>query len=802
VRYISLIILLYFISETVNAQQIIVKNLQTNEILENVAVYNQRKDKSVITDESGIASVHSFEESDTLFFQHPAYETFSAPFSEIIAKGTILLVRKNILIPEFVITASKHRESRTEVPYLVDVISTKKLELSTSQNSADVLTASGNVFVQKSQVGGGSPILRGFEANRVLLVVDGVRMNNAIYRSGHLQNSLTIDNAVLERVEVIFGPSSVIYGSDALGGVIHYITKTPQFADSTASLKVGGSSYIQGASASTGIKSHIDLNFGFKKLALLSSVTYGAFGDMRMGYRRNPFFEDWGKQPDYVQRINGVDSLVANTNPNYIRPAGYNQIDLLQKIIYKPNSMVDFQANIQYSNSTDINRQDQLNNRLEDGAPEFSEWYYGPQERLLTMLKSTVNKPNDFFTTFEATLAYQDIEESRYTREFRIDTLYQQIEGVKIGSGNFDFYKQISNKQTVSYGIELNFNRVSSVAQKENIVSGLQLPDITRYPDEGTSTMSSGAYVAYKTRVHPKLLTSIGLRYQYYILNAKYGEYYQELPEVFQNINLENQAITSTLSLIVNQTRSFNWNVIFSTGFRSPNLDDLSKIRLTSGKLTLPNSELDPEYSYNAEFGLSKTFDGYIQINGNYFISYLTDAITRAAYTFEDGSDSIYFQGSYRTTYQNVNSSEALLHGFSLNLVSDLNSNVSFRSTLNYTYGRNLTDNTPMAHIPPIFGRTDFSYELKRFIADIYIVYSGWKHMRDIVETGEDKEEEATIYGFPGWYTINLTTGFNFNEYVVFQFSIENMTDNFYMPFASGVPAPGINFVSALRVKF
>ena len=84
--------------------------------------------------------------------------------------------------------------------------------------------------IQKSQLGGGSPIIRGFEANRVLLVVDGVRMNNAIYRSGHLQNALTVDANALEIVEVVFGPSSTIYGSDALGGVVHFYTKKPEFS--------------------------------------------------------------------------------------------------------------------------------------------------------------------------------------------------------------------------------------------------------------------------------------------------------------------------------------------------------------------------------------------------------------------------------------------------------------------------------------------------------------------------------------------------------------------------------------------
>ncbi|NJN34367.1 MAG: TonB-dependent receptor plug domain-containing protein [Saprospiraceae bacterium] len=69
--------------------------------------------------------------------------------------------------------------------------------------------------------------MRGFEASRVLLVVDGVRMNNLIYRSGHLQNAITVDQNMLDRVEVLFGTASTVYGSDALGGVVHFFTKKP-----------------------------------------------------------------------------------------------------------------------------------------------------------------------------------------------------------------------------------------------------------------------------------------------------------------------------------------------------------------------------------------------------------------------------------------------------------------------------------------------------------------------------------------------------------------------------------------------
>lgn len=800
-RIYILVVLVVFVSYQSFAQVVTVKNRKSEETIDNVAVFNQFMNKATLSNMDGRVDLEQFAQSDTLYFQHPSFETYTVHYKDLPNDGVVFLARKNILIPEFVVTATKHRENKKDVAYLVDVLTPKKIDQIPTLNSADLLAATGNVFVQKSQAGGGSPVLRGFEANKVLLVVDGVRMNNAIYRSGHLQNALTIDNAILERVEVIYGPTAVVYGSDALGGVIHYMTKTPELMDTSEAVNVGGTAYLRGASATNSIKGHLDVNLGFKKIAFLSSITYSSFGDMQMGYRRNPFYDDWGLQKDYVTQINGIDSLVANADEYKVRQAGYEQVDLMQKIFIKPSDFVDLEANFQYSNSTDIHRQDQLNNR-EDGIPEFAVWNYGPQRRTLGMLKSRFYRANDIYDHFEATVTYQDIEESRITREYRQDTVYRQTEGVQVGTVNLDFFKKVASKHDFSFGFDFNYNKVGSTAEKSSIITDAVLPSITRYPDEGTSTMASGAYVSYKTRLHRKLITAAGLRMQYYTLNAAYGDFYNDLPDVFRNVDLEAQSMTYSLSFIVNQTSSFNWNVITSTGFRCPNLDDLAKIRLTSGKLTLPNADLKPEYSYNGEIGFSKTFDGYIQINGNYFVSYLTEAITRLPYAFEDGSDSVYFQGRYRSTYQNANSTEALIHGFTVNLISDLNSDLSFKSTLNYTYGRDLSNDEPLAHIPPIFGRTEFSYELGKLFFEINLVYAGWKYIENMVTTGEDKEDEATIHGYPGWYTINLNSIYTITNFLDLQLSVENVTDNYYKPYASGVPAPGINFVGTIRAKF
>ena len=136
-----------------------------------------------------------------------------------------------MLIDEIVVAANRWEQEKKQTPNRILTIRPSDLQFYNPQTAADMLGQTGQVFVQKSQLGGGSPMIRGFAANSVLIVVDGVRMNNAIFRSGNLQNVISVDPFNLDNTEILFGPGSVMYGSDALGGVMHFRTKSPGFVD-------------------------------------------------------------------------------------------------------------------------------------------------------------------------------------------------------------------------------------------------------------------------------------------------------------------------------------------------------------------------------------------------------------------------------------------------------------------------------------------------------------------------------------------------------------------------------------------
>ncbi len=789
---ISFIISALFLLASLEAQQIRVLSASDHTPIENVAVFSSSRESSAITDTIGNIDLSIFSPGDTVIFQHPAYVKSTISMERLMGMKTVELVRKKVLIDEFVISASKYRENKLMIPYMVDVLEESMLRESTGLTAADILEGTGNIMVQKTQGGGGSPVLRGFEANKILLVLDGVRLNNAIYRSGHLQNSITIDHSILERTEVIFGPSSIIYGSDALGGVIHYYTRDPEVAVDKATV-FKANAYTQFASANTGFTGHLDFSAGRKRWASLTSVTYKKFGDLRMGSRRNPTLGEWGKVLHHVDQVSGMDSTLANPNPLIQLNTGYSQIDLLQKIRYTPSKYVDWILNLQYSTSSDIDRLDKLNDYSGDNL-KYAAYYYGPQNRLLASLKNVLKKDNPFFTNMTNIIAFQRIDEDRYSRKFRKDDLLTQMEDVSVFSLNTDLLKIWGPKHKLNYGLELNHNQVESEAWYEHIVSGLHSTTQTRYPEGGSKTWNASAYTSYKWIIGEKGVLNGGARYSRAGLSSDFTA--GILP--YEHIEINNSAFTGSLGFIYTPSDNWQINTILSSGFRNPNVDDFGKVRAKDDYITVPNASLSPEYSYNAELGISRIVEGYMKIELVAYYTYLKDAIVRTAYQI-NGEDSLLYDGDLYRVTTNYNAAQGIIYGGSLRFTSNLNRNITFNGTLNYTHGHNITDDVPLGHIPPFFGRTNITYRRDRFFFDIYAVYQGWKHTEDFSPYGEDNDGEAMEYGFPGWWTLNLKTGFNLGQHIDLMMAVENLFDEFYKPHAAGISAPGRNFIVTAR---
>jgi hemoglobin/transferrin/lactoferrin receptor protein len=712
--------------------------------------------------------------------------------------GKIPMFPNQHSVDEVVVSASKFSEKRKDLAQKVQVISKQELALMNQTSTADVLANSGNVFVQKSQLGGGSPIIRGFETNKVLIVVDGVRMNNAIYRGGHLQNVITMDNGVMDRVEVVFGPGAVVYGSDAIGGVMHFTTKNPTLSTTDKTL-IKASAFTRYMSAVNGYAAHADVSVGTKRLGSLTSFTYSNFGDLRQGARRNDFVGSFGARPWYVERIQGVDSMIMNSDTNLQVGSAYSQYDVLQKFTFKQKEGVLHKLNLQLSNSSNIDRYDRLT-QTSNGNPRFAEWYYGPQFRLMSAYTLELSNPTNMYDAARMTLGYQAIEESRMDRRFKKNFLNHRIEHLDIFTLNADFTKKNGDHE-FRYGLDAWHNQVKSTAFQKDIVADTIAPLDTRYPDGGSNMMSVAAYATHTWEISDKLILNDGLRASYVGLNANFVDQ-TFFPFPFDDIAQQHLALNGNLGLIYMPNKLWRMSISGSTAFRAPNVDDLSKVfESVQGSVLVPNPNLKAEYAYNGEFGISRVLSEGLSIQATGYYTLLTNALTVGAGTFK-GADSVVYDGQLSQVMTTTNAGRAYVYGFEAMLSGKLNDHLSMIATVNYTKGRNVSDSIPLDHIPPVFGKVAMVYTLGKLRTELFVNYSGWKRLADYNMVGEDNFAYATPYGMPSWATVNARVNYNFSRQLSLQVACENILNQNYRNFASNISAPGRNFIVTLRGNF
>lgn len=799
---IKLLILLSGLSISSYAQTITIRDNSTREPLENVIIQD-KNNVQVKTNIKGKADLSGLLKSDSVFVFQYGYSTKKIWLGIEVADLFVDLSSKSVNLDEIVFSANRKAESKLDVPYQMEIIKQKDIEFSNPATSGDMLQNTGQVFVQKSQAGGGSPSLRGFEANKVLLVIDGVRMNNAIYRGGHLQDVMTIDPNMLERTEVVFGPSSTIYGSDALGGVMHFYTKNAQFSSDDKML-VKANAMVRYATATQEKTGHLDFNFGWKKIASLTNITFSDFGDVMSGSTKlNGYTNAWDRNY-YAERVNNRDTMSVNPNNNLQKGSAYSQMDIMQRFTIKTGKYITHNLNFQYGTSGFLPRYDRLNGDYSGGKFKFAENGYGPQKRLLAAYTLKFDKKTLISDNVKVILAYQKIDQDRITRRFQNTNRKTQMEDVVVLSANVDTYKQIKEKHELRYGLEMTSNDVKSTAKFKNIITNSETPADTRYADGGSKMATMAVYASHAWEVNKNFVVTDGLRFTNTSLVCNFKDTtFFKFP--FTTAKQNNQAVTGNLGFTWKSENDYKVSLLTSTGFRSPNIDDMSKVFESAGStIIVPNPNLKAEYTYNFELGISKVIQGKYKFDVTGFYTSLTNALVVRDYKF-NGSDSVMYQGVKSKVQATQNADNTYIMGVSGGVQFDFNEHVSFKSVLNYTYGR-YTDSKndtviPLDHIAPVFGQTSIIYKNKNVDGEFFICYNGKKSIADYSPSGEDNLSYATSNGMPGWFTLNIRLGVSLTKSLRLNVACENLTNNRYRVFASGINAPGRNLIVSLRYK-
>ena len=811
-----LIFITYLIVYTSSAQSITILDADSKFPISNVVIFNENKSKKVTSDKNGIVDISTFAANDILSFMHISYVEYEVLKRQLPTTNMVYLKSSALQLDEVFLSATKGKETRKRIAEQIAIFSIKDIQRTMPQTSAEMLAEMPGIKVQKSQAGGGSPVLRGMEANRVLLVVDGVRMNNAIYRKGHLQNSITVSPTMLDRVEIIFGPSSVIYGSDALGGVIHYYTRKPSVSDKT---QTNISVLNRYSSVNDEFTTHAGLELSFKKMGSYTSVSYSKFGDLRMGKNRNHGFNNWSRVFEYSNNTNSFynPNPVVNSNPDIQRNSAYNQTDILQKFYIPLSKKTDLNVNLQYSTSSDIPRFERLTERR-NGNLRFAEWYYGPQKRLLISSQLAIQPDKKWINKGTITAAYQNVQESRINRKFgSLDrTIRKEEVDVFSITGDFSVPLTPSKDRILSYGVEFTHNDVNSSPEGKTLaVNGNQITGFSttfavqsRYPDGGSTYTTSAAYIDYRQDISKKATLNSGIRFTNTNLTARWiDETFISLPD--NDISLNNSAVTATLGYVYKPTNLWQLNMVLSSGFRSPNIDDIGKIREKRGDVTVPNINLRPEFAYNAEFGAIKyVSDKKFYIGVTTYFTLLDNYIVRDNFLL-NGSSTILFDGELGNTVANVNKNTAYIFGGTFSMRGKLTKHFKTKASITYTKGRTYDTKEPLSSIPPVFGVLEITHEKGRLEMGFDYRFNGRKKPSDynITETIDRIEQtpitdSGAFYGSPAWATLNFNSKYRFSKNIDFLVAVDNIFDIHYKEFASGISAPGRNFSFSLMANF
>ena len=705
-------------------------------------------------------------------------------------------------LDEIIVSASRWCQDSQSQPVKVARLSFEEANAFNPQTAADLLGLTGEVFIQKSQYGGGSPMIRGFATNRLLYSIDGVRMNTAIFRSGNIQNVISLDPFAIAGTEVLFGPGAVGYGSDAIGGVMLFSTIKPRLAVGEA-LALNGSATVRTATASNELTAHINAGVGWRRWALLTSFTYSSFGDLKQGTcGPDDYIMPYIVLPGIAADGALHDRIVANVDKRRQAPSGYSQYNFMQKVRYAPGGGWNFEYAFHLSETSEYARYDR-HQRVRNGLPRYAEWNYGPQFWTMNHLRAEHANGGAVYDSMRVNLALQRFEESRISRDLNKPRRETQSEAVDAWSANVDFIKSVTDGLSLTYGAEYVQNNVRSKGVATDILTNKSETMAARYPN--ARWYSVGLFAQAEWHVTRRLNLAAGLRYNHYLIDNDFSSVGYEIPFASRQSSSAG-SVSGNMGLNWRPSSGWLFRLNYARGFRAPNVDDMGKLfDSADGCVTVPNPALKPEYADNIELGIAKHLGSFMKFDVTAYYTHLDDAIVRRDFLF-NGSSTMEYQGAVCRVQALQNAAVANVWGVQAAVDARFAKWFYANARVSWQRGFEETDDGKVSssrHAAPLFGRVAVGFECERVILEAFAAFQAECAAADMPLEERDKKEiyaldaNGNAYS-PAWFTLNLRAslllarGFSLNA------TLENIADRRYRPYSCGISAPGGNITMSL----
>jgi hemoglobin/transferrin/lactoferrin receptor protein len=781
-----------------DAQFVTVSDHVSLQPVENVVLANADRSISIRTDIRGKANLDKFSETDDLFINHPDYKSLITSFTSLREKDfKVVLTPCSFSDDEPFQSPGRWEQSSREVPNQVVRIKGGEADFRNPQTCFDLLASGQDVLVSRNQAAGGNVLMMGFGANSVLYTLDGIRINNPGFRAGTLDNLLYFDALALGNTEILMGAASTFYGSDALGGLISLHTKDVHLSPTYQTLvKINAlSRYSTAAKEKTG---HVDLNFGRHKFGSLTSVTYSSFDDLLMGtsgpkeYRRLKYSERNGDQDEYRN----------NDDPDLQKYSGYDQLSLMQKLLFKPSDNFEMGYTFIYNTLTDVPRYDQQLLMADDTTPVFADSRYEDPRWVTNILHYRVKGSNAFFDQHSLRASWQNIDELRSGRKFNSVIEHRQEQVVDQYALNVDFLKTLDNINTITYGLEGILCGISSKGVYRNTVTGEEhlAPSLFPAGDNNCTTLSG--YFGFTSNFDKNATFQSGIRYSRVILESTMTDTVLYHFPFANKYDINTSSLSGHLGLTYRPGRGWQLNALASSAFRAPNLDEVRKVYDSKTYLIVPNENLTPENAFCFEAGFTKNFSGKAILRVTGFYTYLTNALIQKSYLF-NGMDTVLYNGLVCRVQAVVNAGKASLYGGRAYFTIDIGRHVSLKSSFTWQTGEDNLE-LPWQYITPFYGGTTMSFQVKKLRLEVYATYCGELGHADMPIWLRYKEEAFALDGSghpysPAWFTLNFRGAYYLNKYLQVNLGVENIFDERYKVYGSALASPGRSVIAALR---
>jgi len=650
------------------------------------------------------------------------------------------------------VTGARHDQRVIDSPRAITIITAEDIRRRNYRNTAAALFEAAGVFMQQTNDGGGSPIIRGLVGNQILVLVDGIRLNNGTYRLGPNQYLNTIDVHSIDRIEIVRGAGSVLYGSDALGGVVNIITKPAPFAETPTLTSRAATRY---SSANQGMSGRAELVGASGPLAFAGGVSLEDYSMLQGGAGS-------GQQPQ----------------------TGYSAQNADAKLRFRLAERQSATVAVQRVSQSGVQR-------------PGTNVRWDPQTRTLASGSYAAGELSGPIQELTVTASYHQQAERYFVTPATGDRMQHFDRANSIG-GAVQFASAVGTRHLLTYGLDAQKDLITSLREDLSPLTGAHrtMPGILA---DGSTYLTYAVFVQDEVDVSSRLHLNLGARYGVFHPYATIADVNTDTVV----IDRQQRALTGSAFALFRVTSAFEIVGGFAQGFRAPNMNDLTILGPRPNGYEVPNINLQPETSKNLEIGVrARTLRG--SGSATYFLTNIHGLIQRGLGTYEGESFRDFNHDGVRdanepVVFQRQNAGAGDIRGTELEGQLRLADGWSLGGSFVYTVGEETTTGQPLRRIPPAYGNLRVGWSGGRVWADGYSAFATSQTRLspdDLVDTRIPKG------GTPGFVTFHARGGVQLTSGLDVTAGVENLSDVRYRTHGSGIDMPGRNFVAGLAWTF